>query len=635
MEARAGNRHVEKESANAPELTSAALNTVYTPLDVHNREIRLLTLHYGEAHQDVTITLSVVSLNDKPKYEALSYVWGDSNNTSTISLDGYDFSVTQNLFKALRSLRQSHTTRIFWVDAICVNQKDILERNSQVSFMKDIYCGCALCIIWLGEEETTTETAMDIIKSMSRGQHLEHWFNLPALSFMVLRIYRERPTMAPLWNSIIDELEDKMASLTLFAVNSWWTRIWTVQEAILPAPGRSIIKCGRHEVGWDTVSRAVANSFHHIGGECCCSPIFISLTRRVADHYVNFISSVRNLIYAETALHGDGLKLLEALTTQRQRKASDPRDKVYGVLGLCDSQARQNIVVDYNCSIFDCYSSSMMHDIRTSGYLGALCFSDIDENNKKDFPSWLVDWSLWTPALEEQGMLYELYNLYHAAWDLEELPTLSHQTLSMRGAMRDTISVVGAINSLNGSAEESMPILRSWKALIDEYERRDSNQTAEPGNELKTFMRILMSDALSTEKGKGRRLQEADFDIWKRWWIPVSENNTLNAFFHGDNRVEAAATLKVSEHIIRYISDKRIFATQNGDVGIGPAALKVGDQIWILHGGKMPLILRPSPIRSGETQNLHKLVGPCYVDGIMDGEAADGLKHNTVHVHLE
>lgn len=49
----------------------------------------------------------------------------------------------------------------------------------------------------------------------------------------------------------------------------------------------------------------------------------------------------------------------------------------------------------------------------------------------------------------------------------------------------------------------------------------------------------------------------------------------------------------------------------------------------------MPLILRPSPIRSGETQNLHKLVGPCYVDGIMDGEAADGLKHNTVHVHLE
>lgn len=93
------------------------------------------------------------SLDEPPQYEALSYVWGKPNNVSPILLNGRVWNVTANLELALRHFRryEKGEHRTLWVDALCINQGDIPERNQQVSIMRDIYNGAQDVLVWLGE----------------------------------------------------------------------------------------------------------------------------------------------------------------------------------------------------------------------------------------------------------------------------------------------------------------------------------------------------------------------------------------------------------------------------------------------------------------------------------------------------
>lgn len=99
---------------------------MYTTLDNNRRQIRLASILPGRWSEDVSCTLTVVSLSDKPRprYEALSYTWGDLSDKVPIYLEGSFFPVTKNLHLALRRLRHVDKPRRMWVDALCINQSD-------------------------------------------------------------------------------------------------------------------------------------------------------------------------------------------------------------------------------------------------------------------------------------------------------------------------------------------------------------------------------------------------------------------------------------------------------------------------------------------------------------------------------
>lgn len=80
--------------------------SIYTPLRREYREIWLASLKPGDPEDDIQLSVSVISLDDDPKYDALSYVWGDLHDTYRISLSGQAFQVTRNLRDALIRLRQ-------------------------------------------------------------------------------------------------------------------------------------------------------------------------------------------------------------------------------------------------------------------------------------------------------------------------------------------------------------------------------------------------------------------------------------------------------------------------------------------------------------------------------------------------
>lgn len=111
---------------------------VYTPLNASAQEIRLLTLQpaRGKDADVISCTLRAVSLIDKQPFTALSYVWGDPNVTEVVLVNNQILRVTRNLAAALHQLREDFSEEAeisFWVDAICIDQSNILERNSQVS----------------------------------------------------------------------------------------------------------------------------------------------------------------------------------------------------------------------------------------------------------------------------------------------------------------------------------------------------------------------------------------------------------------------------------------------------------------------------------------------------------------------
>src|SRR5437016_6155011 len=108
----------------------------YEPLNPHIDSVRLLVLlpPTPANGDEIGCELEHRTFGSKPIYEALSYTWGSEPASTTIKINGRPFLVRENLYNALWHLRLS-APRAIWVDAVCINQSDIPERNSQVSLM--------------------------------------------------------------------------------------------------------------------------------------------------------------------------------------------------------------------------------------------------------------------------------------------------------------------------------------------------------------------------------------------------------------------------------------------------------------------------------------------------------------------
>jgi Heterokaryon incompatibility protein (HET) len=139
------------------------------------RSIRLLSLcpsaNYGA---DLEVKLFEVSLDhlsvNNQEYEALSYVWGARKSTQPLVCNDGLLWVTPNCESALRHLRMNDTTRLLWIDAICIDQQEnkqgVEERNTQVPLMGAIYAKAARTICWLGDGTSFTNGVMRHLKSI-------------------------------------------------------------------------------------------------------------------------------------------------------------------------------------------------------------------------------------------------------------------------------------------------------------------------------------------------------------------------------------------------------------------------------------------------------------------------------------
>lgn len=210
-------------------LNILASNTLpYSPLNESLDEIRLLTVYQADDESEpANCKLEHVSLNNSHSYSALSYCWGVPMVTRTIYVNGHEVQATENLEEALRELRRHGDVRL-WVDALCINQRDIDERSRQVLRMVNIYANAIETVAWLGKAADNSDLALDLMHILSNydaGQ--DTWENA---------MKRQ------------DQLEevaayaDHWTALEIFLSRPYWNRVWIIQEIVFAR--QLLICCG-------------------------------------------------------------------------------------------------------------------------------------------------------------------------------------------------------------------------------------------------------------------------------------------------------------------------------------------------------------------------------------------------------
>jgi hypothetical protein len=356
-------------------ISSQASSFTYQRLNADIREFRFLDLlPHGDFAAPIKIRLFTSTLSDPPSYEAVSYVWGDPNVTASVQDENGNsqFNVTTNLELGLRHLRFEKEARTLWVDALCINQLDIEERNSQVRQMRGIYLSARRVVVWLGEEGNA-KVAMAFCSKMQREDFRVTWNEEPA--YEACRELFSRP---------------------------WWTRMWILQEVLHHKPVEVYI--GSLSITLDDLchyfnlynKNLFAKEFVEKGRQDQSSDpwfkdyVLMIKSNTSRDSTIYRISSIRRHASSTQELY---LLSLDSLRRFRIQKCSDPRDKLYALLGLCPDLV---VAVNYDSSKSAVYTNAakcILHHGLMDLLLAVECtHREIDR--KENLPSWVPDWTL-------------------------------------------------------------------------------------------------------------------------------------------------------------------------------------------------------------------------------------------------
>lgn len=291
------------------------------------RSIRLLQLHPGADEERVSCSLEVVEdFLSPPRYQALSYCWGDKNDLTELSCNGETSAVTKNLYAALHRLRQREHAKLVWVDALCINQDDIPERNQQVSIMNKVYWHASRVFVWVGPGDEDTMETMEMIRLIAHRIHencdpgapIASWLSkLPAENDKGKVISEAYPIKAK------DFPRARWQSFWNFYQAGWFFRVWVIQEVRQKLD--VWLLCGAFEIEWDLV--ALSASWAWIGA----NKDFITHWRK---HYFPSYSGFINatLMWDQTLSTRRQAPFLAILHLARLFQSTDPRDKVFAML---------------------------------------------------------------------------------------------------------------------------------------------------------------------------------------------------------------------------------------------------------------------------------------------------------------
>ncbi|KAK8022102.1 heterokaryon incompatibility protein-domain-containing protein [Apiospora rasikravindrae] len=392
------------------------------------RTIRLAVVEPGDWGSPISCYLSHSSLDDNPKYVALSYAWGSPRATRPILVDGIQLQVTVNLESALRHLRHQSEPLIIWIDAICINQLDLTERSEQVRLMRSIYQQASGVIVWLGDDvrhrivgpsryskspprvtfygdDRDDERVTSFAKRWSKPQPSAEYTAIDIFCFIRMLALQGHAnhSLAQLHPSHLLGITE---ALRMMLLSQWWTRMWVFQEVIV-ASG----VCFRYsgvEAPLDMFARAAS---------CLQDPKYPRQLQpdavAVLHHYSKTLSDIAHWrgLWREQQSQGhlgSASDLLGLLRATGMRKATDDRDRVFALLGLVDLE--ESLVPDYQQSPAQVFMSVCWASIRETRTLEALC-GDLGRKNRSDLPSWTADWSAIVHDSDEVRIrLLEKYN---------------------------------------------------------------------------------------------------------------------------------------------------------------------------------------------------------------------------------
>jgi hypothetical protein len=684
------------------------------------RMIRLLRLLPSSLKWSaVHASLEVVSLDTSPSpvFEALSYTWGTDPPIRRITCNGLAFAVRSNLYSALRRLRYRTKPRLLWIDAICIDQANNAEKNTQIPLMGAIYRTATRGLIWLGEAADDSALAMALARKLSKimsgdleedgsrallfrdaplgmPSRLKDWFDelidddsdiyestssdsdddddgkgglgagvaaipgvvgnvmaVAANSFVGIFAPDDPEREGDSHSSASDSDESSVfgtnrladvylpthghrawKALRALINRPWFSRIWIIQEVALSR--RAVVMCGRDELPWKVVKAAAdallsAGLPSEAGGRAWLKVLGIA---RAADAARGRLDRPTMITFGGPVEDLDAPKvhrLTSLLAATLHTNATDPRDKIYGVLALLEGKLP--VRVDYGMPVEVLYRD-VARFLLTSDELILPLYLDGATRKLGALPSWVPDWSvprdLGSTILSAEDLDYDRLKgdgvdpgLFRAAIK----DTGDPNELALRGRRLDTITKIGtAVEPGYGPDNTRQSVeaaLRDWVKMLTAAE-----VFIRPGEKSETVFEALWRSLVANMEGQRDKPPEEYHACFSNWLRELGiDSRTLKPRACAADEEKEAVTANPRE-LERFLGDavcmcvdRRLCISATGWLCLAPASAAEGDHLVFFNGGLTPFVVREKEVRE-ECSSYGALIGPCYVHGFHLGD---------------
>lgn len=636
--------------------------SVYDDFPVVSGQTRLLTIHpANDGSQPVKCTLQVVHLNESPRYASLSYVWGDWEGSRSIELQGHSVLVTRNLHEALVELRSTDAPLTLWVDALCINQSDIPERNAQVALMGTVY-------------ENATEVLVFIRpfkKSRVAINWIRNWGKAPLPERDAFEAISRIPNV---------QHESPYRPVLRLFYSAYWSRVWVYQEVVL-AECVTIV-CGSDRINWNALQTALKNWSRldepEIAEQYTFFNVWHILQRR-------FKREVPMLVRRESRSIGSmdmrDVELFSLVERVRHMNSTDPRDKIYALLGVARTTP-PSLIVDYAIPVEQVYIDYTRTCIICSQDLEIVIRAGTGRVNAEpplSLPSWVPDlrgvplhrnpipladdvycasgttapvvtFSVENNLLYVRGFIFDsvknIQTLQHRRDDIvcrdltfQACPEGTHPSgdpisqVLFRTMITDEVLGSAEMQGTSldeATAKEMRYMAYGFLATQHQYAQEFNNSytTFESRPDIRDVLKFCEVHVQNFVHWSGK-LPCASSTIDEHTLLAPflgPKSSLMSRIWHsrGDMRRKESLNTHVVTH--KYcgrsktsLQRRSFFTTLKGYIGLGPSSTERGDLICILYGCKKPLVLRP--------QGEHfVVVGECYVHGLMFGEAMESAQ---------
>ena len=527
---------------------------LYSPLrDAH---IRLIHLSGGASKDGLAVQIEKnVDLETAPVYEALSYTWGDSKKERSISCGLESIAITANLAAALTQIRSPDKPRTLWIDQICINQDDVDERNKQVALMHTIYSKADNVVIWLGEEGPDDEMAFGFVPIL-----LSYIPPLSASDGVTRQGLVARQAIpivgSPAW-----------IALSRIFSRAYFRRSWIIQEVALAR--HAVVHCGPYVIDWDLLAAASSYQMGQLASD----------TENAHDAVAAIMEFSRND-------HGRDNNFVDALFMSYRFDCTDPRDKVFALLGLAKEVALQP---DYSLSVEDVYLRTTQFLILALGNLEILrCVAH--PKRLATLPSWVPDWQAHVAVNRKLGKSRARGS------DATRHPVRyfnNNRTLLVDGWCIDSIATVADMLTRNDS---SLGI--RWNEFLEETIHPDGTSYTE------TYWRTLLAGELLPGTNSEDEVRSA-YEAWQNLLYRRSYKPLTN--LPDENEQGSEFHRAMTETCI----GRRLFITAQHHLGLGPSEAQVGDVVCFLGNTSTPFVLRPK-------ESYFELIGESFVHDFVE-----------------
>jgi hypothetical protein len=648
----------------------------YTPLANPSRFIRLLFVEQANFGGDILkCRLEIVPVEDLREYVALSYVWGEPIFDTAMICNDQRFNIPPSLSAALRQYRITRRCvedTPIWADAVCINQADKTEVTGQISLMNWIYSQASEVFAYLGEAPAGWTPTYELIYVLA---HAYDHILQPGITKDLLsgsddpQHNVQRNTEKEFRQAYSLPGRDALAweRFVQFSSRPWFVRTWIIQEVAL---ARSVnLFYGRYPIPWKTFSTAY--QFYTMLNMQFGQPHVTQQDPLGAWNSLG-VGRLRNLCEVARSPVENWDTLIYFLTqTVAEFVASNPRDKVIGILGLLGEGLtwhRTAVLAHPDNTVDQVYHYTAVHLVDLGAAHVMLRFAGLSRQKEtKQIPSWAPDWSAQTTDFGTPATIRRFDNNFCAASHLKSQIYLegrreagNQHSLSLplptkfivSGAVIDTIRFVSRSNSSNKSFFSSTSSATSKSD--GEHKSEPTSNNPEYSHSYTTFKNWYSSARSCLEQAWNSIASMPYDDVEEAFARTLIFNNLRDAKRHSGfftpvhdvvkSHHELIATLKADQnfyfHLEKYSAMETYFmqalacyqtrsfvVTTKGYMAMVPETSVEGDTVALFCGSPTLVILRD--VTEGERIEA-RLVGEAYVHGLMEGQLKD--RQHCLHI---